>query len=83
MLSGTVPHAFCRDGGRAQRLGNLQEAFVTAEKQRIIRCVPQGLRNGEKIGVFPANQLGIGVRRGGGDAAQGLAADAVLVVSVW
>lgn len=56
---------------------------MTAEKQRIIRCVPQGLRNGEKIGVFPANQLGIGVRRGGGDAAQGLAADAVLVVSVW
>ena len=82
MLSRTIPHAFCRDRGRAQRLGNLQKAFVAAEKQRIIRRVPQRLRNGEEIGVFSANQLRIGVRGRGGDAAQRLAADAVLVVRV-
>lgn len=82
MLSRTIPHAFRRDRGRAQRLGNLQKAFVAAEKQRIIRRVPQRLRNGEEVRVFSANQLRIGVRGRGGDAAQRLAADAVFVVCV-
>lgn len=82
MLSRAIPHALCRDRGRAQRLGNLQKAFVAAEQQRIIRRVPQRLRNGEEIGVFSADQLRIGVGGRGGDAAQRLAADAVLVVCV-